>query len=237
MSIIPLICKNCPIFLVPLLLLLLLPAAAEAKEDFRIGPNPDSSNGTLCLQWQGKEGVYYFIETTLDLTAGWSDSWFRAAKGAGAELSFRFLPTTRMAFYRLHPVSDPLSSLALADPDNDGIGSALELDKGMNALSAETIEDTENSGTGDGLPDYWERFYFGDLSRDGSQDFDNDGIIDRIEWQMKTDPTVDQASAHPLATTDLRQYRYNTLGQLVSASGPVDLAYAYDDAGNLQSAQ
>lgn len=220
------------------LLLLLLPAAAKASpDDLRIAPDSASNSSALVLRWQGRDGVYYLIETTTDLVEGWKGSWFRAGKGTGAELSFRFLPAAPKAFYRLHADADPLSPLALSDPDADGIGTARELDAGMNALKAEAIVDSENSGAGDGQADYWERFYFGDLSRDGTGDFDSDGIIDRIEWQMKTDPTVDQAAAHPPATTGLRQYRYDALGRLAAASGPVDLAYAYDDAGNLQSAQ
>ena len=223
-------CKNYLIFLVPLLLILLLPAAAEAAEDFRIGPEPGSSASALVLGWQGEEDTYYLVETTRDLTAGWEGIWFRAGKGTGAELSFRFLPAAPKAFYRLHADSDPLSPLALSDPDNDGIGTARELDAGMNALKAEAIEDTENSGTGDGLPDYWERFYFGDLSRDGSQDFDNDGIIDRIEWQMKTDPTVDDATRSALRD----EFSYDDRGWLnrQQLAGSTARTTQHDPAGN-----
>ena len=39
---------------------------------------------------------------------------------------------------------------------------------------------------GDGLPDRWEAFQFGTLSRDGSGDFDHDGALDRDEWRMGT---------------------------------------------------
>lgn len=40
----------------------------------------------------------------------------------------------------------------------------------------------------DGMGDNWETFYFGDLSRDGTLDFDNDGLTDLAEWQEKTRP-------------------------------------------------
>ena len=42
----------------------------------------------------------------------------------------------------------------------------------------------------DGLPDSWEMDQFGNLSRDGTGDFDNDQLIDSDEYAYGTDPTV-----------------------------------------------
>lgn len=42
---------------------------------------------------------------------------------------------------------------------------------------------------GDGLPDTWEIANFGNLSRDGSGDFDGDGLLDKDEYAKRTDPT------------------------------------------------
>ncbi len=42
---------------------------------------------------------------------------------------------------------------------------------------------------GDGLPDNWERRHFGDLERDGTGDYDGDGITDLDEYRLGTDPT------------------------------------------------
>ena len=47
------------------------------------------------------------------------------------------------------------------------------------------VEDSDD----DGLPDDWEMAYFNTLSRDGSGDFDGDGISDAQEFQIGTDPT------------------------------------------------
>ncbi|MCP4346528.1 MAG: hypothetical protein GY795_13505 [Desulfobacterales bacterium] len=41
---------------------------------------------------------------------------------------------------------------------------------------------------GDGMPDNWEIYYFGDLSRDGTGDFDGDGVTDLQEYINKTNP-------------------------------------------------
>ncbi len=40
----------------------------------------------------------------------------------------------------------------------------------------------------DGLPDWWEKFYFGDLTRDGTEDFDGDGMSDYEEFLAGTNP-------------------------------------------------
>jgi len=40
----------------------------------------------------------------------------------------------------------------------------------------------------DGMPDEWEVKYFGNTSRDGSGDFDGDGVTDLKEYQNGTDP-------------------------------------------------
>ena len=45
--------------------------------------------------------------------------------------------------------------------------------------------DTDN----DGLADAWEMQYFGNLNRDGSGDFDQDGLIDQLEFSLGVDPT------------------------------------------------
>ena len=50
--------------------------------------------------------------------------------------------------------------------------------------------DSDNSDRGDGLPDWWELYYFGDLSYDGSDDFDGDGIVNTAEFVREQDPTL-----------------------------------------------
>lgn len=45
----------------------------------------------------------------------------------------------------------------------------------------------------DSLPDWWEIYYFNDLSQDGNGDFDHDGYTNLEEFSRHTDPTVKNA--------------------------------------------
>jgi Tol biopolymer transport system component len=49
---------------------------------------------------------------------------------------------------------------------------------------------------GDGMDDSWEIQYFGSLSRDGTGDFDGDGVSDLNEFLTGTDPTDPGSSFH-----------------------------------------
>ena len=170
-------------------------------ENLRIEKDATNPTQPLKLKFWGNPNVYYVIESTTDLKTVW-DQYFYAVKGVSGAggtgqaeaVQFAPFPGADKAFFKLLGDPDPLSLLGLTDHDGDGIATALELDEGMDAVVAETIIDSEP----DGLPDYWELFYFGDLSRDGEGDFDNDGILDKFEWQAKTNPTVDDTIRNAL---------------------------------------
>lgn len=53
----------------------------------------------------------------------------------------------------------------------------------------------------DGLPDDWEVTYFNSLVRDGSGDWDNDGLNDRAEYLAGTDPTNEGSAFRVLTLT------------------------------------
>lgn len=53
-------------------------------------------------------------------------------------------------------------------------------------FTVETLADSDH----DGMDDAWEMTYFGSLSRNGTGDFDMDGLTDLQEYQMGLNPTV-----------------------------------------------
>ncbi|QSX37552.1 golvesin C-terminal-like domain-containing protein [Shewanella sedimentimangrovi] len=54
-----------------------------------------------------------------------------------------------------------------------------------------------NDTDGDGLDDAWEIAHFGDLSRDGSGDYDGDGLSDKEEFELGSDPTMQNGPLAP----------------------------------------
>ena len=50
------------------------------------------------------------------------------------------------------------------------------------------VEATDTDG--DGIPDTWEKIYFGDLNQDGGGDYDGDNITNLEEYQLGADPTM-----------------------------------------------
>ena len=54
-----------------------------------------------------------------------------------------------------------------------------------------------NDSDNDGMPDDWEMQYFGTLDRDGTGDFDGDGISDLDEYLNNTDPASSNAPSIP----------------------------------------
>ncbi|NIQ55684.1 MAG: calcium-binding protein, partial [Gammaproteobacteria bacterium] len=51
---------------------------------------------------------------------------------------------------------------------------------------------------GDGMRDDWEKKYFGDLDRDGTGDYDNDGFTDLEEYENGMDPTLPPGPSEPV---------------------------------------
>jgi Tol biopolymer transport system component len=60
-----------------------------------------------------------------------------------------------------------------------------------------------NDSDNDGMDDDWEIAHFGDLSRDGTGDFDGDGMTDLQEFLAGTDPTKSGSVLSVLSLTSL----------------------------------
>ena len=86
---------------------------------------------------------------------------------------------------------------------------------------------------GDGLPDKWELYYFGNLDRDGSGDFDEDGLSDRFEYQGGGSPIL----APDSSTVGVLNFTYDLLGRVETVTAPFSMSFNFDDEGNLNAVQ
>ncbi|MSP15952.1 MAG: PKD domain-containing protein [Myxococcales bacterium] len=78
---------------------------------------------------------------------------------------------------------------------------------------------------GDGLPDSWEEFYFGDLLQDTFDDPDDDGLVNAEEFAELTDPTMYDGPSAPVPVAPV-------CGSQVSVLAPT---YLVDNATDPQS--
>ncbi|MDB4726567.1 lamin tail domain-containing protein [bacterium] len=91
--------------------------------------------------------------------------------------------TSNGVVYHVFDISSGTSEITI---DVASVGQNRSL-MGIAFDSAIDITDPTDSDN-DGMGDNWETFHFGDLSRDGSGDFDSDGLIDEDEWTEGTSP-------------------------------------------------
>lgn len=75
---------------------------------------------------------------------------------------------------------------------DDAHYAVINLGQLKNVFSFDLLEDTDT----DGLPDWWETHFFGDLDETGLGDFDGDGVSNLQEYQDDTDP--DDATSREL---------------------------------------
>ncbi|HWV98606.1 MAG TPA: hypothetical protein VNZ64_02825 [Candidatus Acidoferrum sp.] len=89
---------------------------------------------------------------------------------------------------------------------------------------------------GNGIPDWWEMYYFGNLNQTASGDFDHDGVDNLHEYLEGTNPTNAASfnprlvveSAHGTVTVTPLQ-PYYTLGQFVTLTAVPDPAHEFTE--------
>jgi hypothetical protein len=175
--------------LLPVLAASLLASTAFAQttpppnEGLKIGP----SSGAYEMSWWGVAGRTYFIQQTDDLLLPWQYLPL-IESGADAPLAWGFTSTATATFLRLRYSDIPTSDPFAADFDGDKVGNFAELTNGTDPLGY-TDQDQ------DGLPDDWERHYFGNLSHSGTADSDGDGLTDAAEFAQGTNPNSNDTDA------------------------------------------
>lgn len=123
------------------------------------------------------DGVGDFSDAFPDNAAEWSDQ-----DGDGMGDNFE-------ALYGL----DPLVDDSAQDADADGVSNIDEFRLGINPTDPDSDGDgipdgDETDNDNDGMDDLWELEFFGNLDRDGSGDFDEDGYSDLTEFQNGSSP-------------------------------------------------
>jgi len=86
---------------------------------------------------------------------------------------------------------------------------------------------------GDGMDDAWEMEHFGDLSRDGTGDYDSDGISDLDEFLNDTNPVVRDTLSQPLIDAPTDQSEVLTRQPLLSVMNsrrddPAAVSYQFE---------
>lgn len=91
--------------------------------------------------------------------------------------------------------------------------------------------DSENAGAGDGLPDYWENYWLGSLSYDGTADPDGDFVANANELSLKTNPNGTTDSDSDNIADEFEAFYYGSL-ELTTSSRFWSLDYDSDGLSN-----
>jgi Bacterial TSP3 repeat len=192
--------------------------------------------GVASSDWAGVPKRTYFYQSSPDLLNWTFAPWM--AFGNGGHHYDLSTPGTKKLFVRLKYVDDTavttLQQARDADFDNDGISNAYELE----ALFSDPLNKNSAGGDSDldGLPDGWEKFYFGGIaSNNGSSILQPDGLTNQEKADLGLNPNTDYSSA---SAPQPASYTYDLTGRLTGVTAPVGGGnYTPDEEGNLLNAQ
>lgn len=236
---------------------LLATALAQGPTDPNEGAQltPGSGSGNYTFSWYARTENLYYLQwstnlvdwhyfpyvllkgpapfTTLALPTGaafvfggFSQTLESFSCGAGATLTFTsnssepFSYRFQMAGPSLYVRAELGPITAPADADGDGIFDYQEV---LSSLDPQSAADTDT----DGLPDDWERFWFGNLaSHNGTTNGDGDAFTDAQEFFLGLSPNA----ANNASTATMT---YDSVGRLKTKG---TLSFDYDAEGNLLNA-
>jgi hypothetical protein len=96
------------------------------------------------------------------------------------------------------------------------------------------VERVNTDTDADGLPDDWEVAYFGDLTRTGAEDWNNDGLLDRDAFRFGLNPKGGDES-EVAGKSDV--FNYDARGWLdgITLTGGTARTLALDNEGNIEA--
>ncbi len=136
------------------------------------------------LEWHGEEGQIYFIQKSTDLAKWKFVPYF--AVGEDARLAKTFPSRGKQAFYRLVHSNDPESDLLKTDFNETGVSAWDHVRLGFDPFAW-------TDSTGNGIHDAWEMLHFNETGVDPIDDADDDGLSNRLEFLLGTNPHAPDA--------------------------------------------
>ncbi len=222
--------KNLAILLAAVLLIPF--AQAQAPYDLNEGSKVewDTTNEIFRFKWWGRTGRTYFIQHSEDLMQSWL--WMPIIESGDESIKeWGFTSTGERFFVRLKYSDIPTSDPELSDFDGDGVSNLDELQQGTDPLSALDLD-------GNGLPDDWEKRYFGQTGIDPEGDPDGDGLSNLQEYHADTNPALGDSDGDGVADGTLRlNFEYDLVGRLGEAreGAGVTEDFSYDAGGNVEA--
>ena len=141
-----------------------------------------STPGSGDFSWWGQPGRTYFLQRSVDLSA-W-EYLPLIYSGTDARLAWDFPSAESQLFLRLRSTDLPTNDPYTADFDGDQIGNWDELLQGTDPLAA---ADTDANG----LPDDWEKFYFGQTGVDPNAAVPGGGGLTNLQhFQLGSNPNL-----------------------------------------------